>query len=662
MVGVDPSASHTELGGRWALFDAIPDAVLVVDHGGRIVFANLQVTELLGYAPEELRGQSLQVLIPPRFRGGHDARREGYQRDPKLTRISERSMLPALHRDGHEIPTDIGLSPMVDGGQRFVIACIRDMTRKQELYAALRAREEEVSELQEVAGRAEDEVALLASAVNTSSDGIVVADRELRLRYWNDSAARLYGLESTDEGRYLSALVPPDQREAVAARWARVLAGESVEAYETVRTKLNGEPFWISLSMGPVEDAAGSVVGIAGISRDLTEHRELRSQLAVAERMASIGTLASGVAHEINNPLAYVKANIEWITKEVSRLIGPAELAPELGEALADTAQGIERVRRIVLDLKTFARPDTDNGDAVAAVDEVLDSTINMARNEIRHRARLVQGYPRLPAVQGNATKLGQVFLNLVMNAAEAIPDGSANVNEIRVDGWLEPGGASVVVEVRDTGTGIRDSVLPRIFEPFYTTKPQGLGMGLGLSICHGIVVDLGGKLEVRSTLGRGTTFRVTLPVASPDAWPARESAKRPVLSARRGRVLSVDDEPSIGKTLRRVLSREHEVVTETSAAAALARIDAGEDFDVIFCDLMMPVMSGAEFHRALQERAPAMVERVVFLTGGAFTESAREFMDETEAPYIVKPFDVRDLREAIAAALEPAGPLTRQG
>jgi CheY-like chemotaxis protein len=224
--------------------------------------------------------------------------------------------------------------------------------------------------------------------------------------------------------------------------------------------------------------------------------------------------------------------------------------------------------------------------------------------------------------------------------------------HEIRV--VTRQSGADVVIEVRDTGVGIPEENLERVFEPFFTTKPVGVGTGLGLSICHGIVSGFGGRMSVESRVSQGSTFRVILPAAAGarPAEPATQASVEPA-PGRRGRILVVDDEPMIGVAIRRTLQREHEVVTTTSAREAQARLRDGEHFDLILCDVMMPEMSGVDLHQELSSQAPQLAERMVFLTGGAFTPNARAFLSQVKNPRVDKPFSAEELRALVRARLE---------
>jgi PAS domain S-box-containing protein len=384
------------------------------------------------------------------------------------------------------------------------------------------------------------------------------------------------------------------------------------------------------------------------VGRDVTERVKTQAQLMFSDRMASIGALAAGVAHEINNPLMATVANLEFALEKLASLAPclTSDDADGLQELLRDAAEGADCVRTIVRDLKMFSRAEEDNRGPVQ-VQRVLESSLRMAWNEIRHRAELVREYSDVPPVEANEARLGQVFLNLILNAAQALPDGYANQNKIRVRTRLD-GNGRVTAEIEDTGPGIPPEIVPRLFTPFFTTKPRGVGTGLGLSICKRIVTSFGGDISVETQLGRGTVFRVTL-----DATEQRPSARPMTLSRfpatpRRGRVLVVDDDERSALVVSRALSNEHDVATSHDADEALARIAEGNTYDVIICDMMMPIKTGVEFFADLVQRAPELEKRIIFLTGGAFTVKAREFLDHVPNRRLEKPFDLLALRAMV--------------
>jgi PAS domain S-box-containing protein len=508
----------------------------------------------------------------------------------------------------------------------------------------------------------------LRQVIEKIPDGVGIFCREGYFVYVNPALSACLAYERPEALFEMPVLdlIHPDERERAAAR----LQGN--EAPDTAKTSLelryrrkDGE--LVTLEVSPVQSLEfEGAPAYLFVARDVTEQKKMQARLLLADRMASVGTLAAGVAHEINNPLAYVVTNMELVASELSALAeeSPSYFAAidpsaardevqekmvarlsELRQTLQEAQEGIERVRQITRDLKTFSRADEERRGAVD-VSRVLDASINMAWNEIRHRARLVKNYGRVPHVEANEARIGQVFLNLLINAAQAIPEGAADSNEIRVSTQLD-GPGRVRIDVRDSGAGISPEALRRIFDPFFTTKPVGVGTGLGLSICHGIVAQLGGEILVSSEMGKGSTFSVVLPAAKTvaTAVKARVDTARP---GRRGRVLVVDDEVMIGTAIRRTLSSEHDVTPLTSAREALDRILAGERYDVVLCDLMMPVMSGMELYDELVKAAPEQAKRVIFLTGGAFTPKGQAFLDQVPNPRLDKPFDNQALRAIV--------------
>lgn len=394
---------------------------------------------------------------------------------------------------------------------------------------------------------------------------------------------------------------------------------------------------------------------IPAIERELrdvkmrAEQKKMQDQLMISDRMASMGTLASGVAHEINNPLSCVLANLDLAFAELSERAGQLGLEQdvhEIKEELRDARAAADRIRAIVADLKIFSRAQEERTGPVD-IERVMESTLRMAWNEIRHRAKLVKNYGKTPAVEASESRLGQVFLNIVVNAAQAIAEGRAQNNQIIISSYTHPSG-NVIVEISDTGVGMSPETLGRLFTPFFTTKPAGVGTGLGLSICHRIITGFGGAIEALSEPGKGSTFRISLRPARGGEAEAPAPALRDRPAQASGKVLVVDDEPMIAKAVQRTLANEHEVIAAGSADEVLRRVREGERFDILLCDLMMPQMTGMELYAELSRIAPDQANRIIFLTGGAFTTRARAFLDENPNQRIEKPFDTSHLRAMI--------------
>ena len=371
--------------------------------------------------------------------------------------------------------------------------------------------------------RAEQEMwrseANFRTLIEESPDAILIHHGG-KVVFANATAVKLLGVERAEEllGQPIPELVQPGQEQALTLpanasapaevrfrhRQGRPVLAEVV----TVLLEFHGKPSTVCLA------------------RDITERRQLQERLLLNERTASLGALAAGVAHEINTPLAYMLSNLNYVSEELHVLARSGaslsgDHAREILEALAETLVGSNRVRDIVSNLKLFSRVNSEQHGMVE-LHPLLDSCVKMVRGEIKQRARLVKDYGPVPPVRANESQLGQVFLNLLLNAAQAMPEEGGDACEIRIATWHEEG--AVVVAVQDNGRGIPAEHLSKLFDPFFTTKPVGEGTGLGLSICHGIVTALGGRITVESEPGRGSTFKIFLPTTVPP--PAEAEGK----------------------------------------------------------------------------------------------------------------------------------------
>jgi two-component system, cell cycle sensor histidine kinase and response regulator CckA len=498
-------------------------------------------------------------------------------------------------------------------------------------------------------------------------DIVLFLDREGLVLDANQAAVDAYGYAPGELlGINVSKICGEEARGIVADKLEGVL--EKPLLFETIHRRKDGTTFPVEVSARSA-DIGGDRL-ILAIVRDLSERSELQANLLQADRMAAVGTLAAGVAHEINNPLAYAIANLDVLARRmpgtIDRLrasaqsVGPDEapalerLANDLvdaSEMLAVAREGVDRVRSIVRDLKTFSRAD-DVALGPIDVHEVLDSSIGIALNEIRHRAQLSRDYGAVPLVEINESRLGQVFLNLLVNAAQAIPEGRAEAHTIRVRTSTDERGRAVI-EVADDGVGIPRNLLNKVFDPFMTTKPVGEGTGLGLFVSRSIIKAAGGEITMESEVGKGTRVRLVLPPAPPR--PARD----PTLSGPpssgftpvpRARVLVIDDEPALGPAVRGLFAGEHDVVVAVSGREALARLVEDPDFDMILCDLMMPDLTGMDLFEEVKAIRPELGERFVFMTGGALTGRAEEFFKRYRNRCIQKPFDLKELRSLVRA------------
>jgi signal transduction histidine kinase/ActR/RegA family two-component response regulator len=394
-------------------------------------------------------------------------------------------------------------------------------------------------------------------------------------------------------------------------------------------------------------------LSLLGIARDMSERRRVQAQLIHADRLGAMGTLAAGVAHEINNPLAYLMLNIQYLMRELPRFDGDAAKLSVLLERLGEAEHGARRVSSIVGDLRTFGRAEQTARGPVSVI-QAVSAAVKMTAPHFKHRAMVTERYEVAPVVEASAVRLEQVFVNLLVNAAQAIPEGDPDGNEVTVRVRLDDD--RVVVEVSDTGVGIPAEILDRVFDPFFTTKPRGVGTGLGLPTSLGIVASLGGEITVTSTPGVGTTFRVVLRALAADVRADATSIPPPLSDTGlakpvRMRLLVVDDEPLVADMLFRALSEEHDVTVTTDAKVALDYLLGGGEYDVIFCDLLMPKMSGMDLYEELRSKRPGLEERMVFMTGGAFTERAAQFLAIVPNPKMSKPFDLTEIERVLVRA-----------
>jgi len=386
---------------------------------------------------------------------------------------------------------------------------------------------------------------------------------------------------------------------------------------------------------------------------DMSAERELQQRLLLAERMSAIGTLTASIIHEIKNPLTFVWNHLRSLRDSSERW------SSEVPALIDEAYEGAERIRIITNDINYLAHDGNGPDVEVVNLKQVLDSAIRMAQSEIQHRATVAREYEEGDLyIRGSRTRASQVFLNLIVNAAQAIDPGDQAQNAITIRARTSEKDR-VCIEVQDTGPGISPQLLRRIFDPFVTTKPAGRGTGLGLSICRRIVHSLEGTIEIQSHPGQGTVARVVLPrsmraqrpvTVPPPSMSAVRHAARGKLS-----LLVVDDEPVIAQLIQKALVG-HDVTTANDGREAVALM--GENaYDVILCDLIMPEMTGMDVYRAALQRATTVHDRIVFMTGGAFTQRARDFLQSVPNLRIEKPFDLSHLERTIYEAAKIVDP-----
>jgi PAS domain S-box-containing protein len=595
------------------LIEAMPGGVVQVGADGSIQAANAEALRILGYSYDAATK-----------RYTHDWSGETLREDGSPCPVEDYPVSRAMMTGQAQPPMTIGIRQ--PGGELcwavFTAVPLRDA---DQVTGAV------VTFLDVTAQRQSE--ARLRSILESAPNFIVSADRDGRITYTNRLLPGLtyeqtYALHAWD-------FVAPEDQDRVRKAFAKIIETGLVLDYEAGGTGATR----YQVGAGPIR-VGDEIVGVTFIAWDVTRQKELETQVAVSDRLATIGTLVAGVAHEINNPLTYLLANLEWLQRAAKRGVsGPREEV-----ALAAALEGALRIRDVVRDLGSLSRVDADRV-ALLDVRELLDAALRMADHEIRVRARVRRHYEPVPPVLANESRLGQVFLNLAVNAAQAIPEGDVDRHEIGVSTRLD--GDRVIVEIRDSGAGIPPELMSRVFEPFVTTKPAGMGTGLGLHIARSIVTSVGGEIAIDSTVDVGTTVRVSLPVAS-----AAQASSAPAAAARgaptgRLRVLVMDDEPQLTRVIETLLGGEHAVTSANSGRTALALL-VEHRYDLVLCDLIMPELTGMDVYEEVARRDPAAAARIVFMTGGAFTERARSFLAAHDNPVLAKPFSLEDLQALI--------------
>jgi PAS domain S-box-containing protein len=481
------------------------------------------------------------------------------------------------------------------------------------------------------------------TVVHGAPDGVAIL-RGPTILYLNPRAARLLGVARPEDayGRPITEFIHPEDQALAAGRIRELIrTGKPLEDASEYRSRaLDGRELVVEISSILIDFDGGRAV--LAFARDVTERRAMQARLAQADRLAALGMLSAGVAHEINNPLAYVLLNLELMSRDLLKG-GDVDTALLLSR-LKEARHGGERVATIVRDLKTFAREDQAVRWPVQ-LEAVLDAALNVVGGEITRRGRIVRHQGPVPIVEGIAARLEQVFVNLLLNAAQALPEGEPEHHEVELR--IEHDADWVFVHVRDTGAGMSEDIKRRIFDPFFTTKPAGVGTGLGLPICQGIVTAHGGSLDVKTAPGRGSTFTVKLRRFS--GSPSEKQSDAPPPDSARGRILIVDDDVAVGRTLRLALEEDHEVTVVRSGTEALQALRAApreSGYDAILCDLLMPGMTGGELFSIASEELPDAARRFIFMSGGYWAEGDPEPV--ATQPVLEKPFNLDQVRQVL--------------
>ena len=633
-----------------SILEAIPDAVAAVNQQGVIIQVNSQTEDLFGYTRDELIGQSVEMLVPERQRAQHHLHRESFYSRPKIRRMGSGLDLYGRRRDGSEFPVEISLSPVATGNGVIVLSVIRDISDRKRIEEELRRANDELErrktrELRNSQNR-------LALIVDSSQDAIIGKNLDGIITQWNRGAEQVYGYTAAEIiGKNVSVLCPPDRPDEIPGVLEKIRQGQQVEYFESVRMTKDGRRLNMSISVSPIYDLEGQVVGASAIGRDITAQKRIEDQLRQSQKMEAVGRLAGGVAHDFNNLLGIVTACTELLRRRVD--IESLEYIDNIREA---ANRGASLTRQLL----AFGRRQPVQA-------QILD--LNDRLREVSKLLKPLMGDDVeivLPSrstaavVEADAGNLDQIVLNLAVNSRDAMPGGGKFIIETGVydldeafarEHSMTPG-RYVMLAVSDNGTGMDEATRSRIFEPFFTTKESGKGSGLGLATVYGIVKQSRGHIWVYSELSHGTTFKIYLPSAEHKLGSGTEVQAEALPVRREGVTLLLAEDDAIMRKLTRKMLEEHgcKVLEAVDGEAALKVISQNSTrIDLILTDVVMKGMNGPELVLRLMDSHPEM--KVVYMSGYTGELVAHQGL-QSGIPLLEKPFTRAALLKIIDEAL----------
>jgi len=618
-----------------AIVQSSDDAIVSKTLEGVVLTWNAAAERIFGYTAAEMIGTSIYRLVPPELHGEERVILDRLSRGDPVTHIETLR----VRKDGTVFPVELTVSPLRDGSGIVVGASSikRDISDRR---------------------RSAEAVSRLAAIVQSSDDAIVSKMLNGTILDWNSAAEQMYGISASEMiGRSIYTVVPPEHQEEERGILERVARGEHVAHYETVRLRKDGSRFHISLTLSPIRDGSGLIVGASSIQRDITESKRSEDSRRQASKMEAIGVLAGGLAHDFNNQLHAVSGFAHFISREPG-------LTPAARADLIEIQKTTERMASLTRQLLAFARQQVLSPETLD-LDEALEDTRPMLQRLIGSNNPIELSLaPGNKWVRVDRAQLVQVLLNLVINARDAMPEGG-RVKLCTKTVEVSPGalfdisqgpvdaGAYAELTVEDSGQGISPEHLVHVFEPFYTTKDVGHGTGLGLATVEGIVSQSGGRILLESAVGRGTTITILLPLTSKPVPKIPAGSPPSSRAESRGRILVVDDEDAVRVVVSRVLQAEgYEVLRAREGSEALRELEEiGGAIDLVVTDVVMPGMGGAQLSRELAQRYPAIP--IVWMSGHP---GEVEFPDELNAKYkafLLKPIPYDALLETVARILE---------
>ena len=613
------------------ILEGIEDGYFEVDLGGNFTFFNDSVCRSLGYTRDEMMGMNFRVFTPEEdVKTVYKAFNQVYRTGKPIQGFSWRSD----QKDGTKGFAETSVSLLQNQAGEIIgfRGISRDVTERKQMEESLRQSEERYRTI-----------------LDDMGDGYFELDLAGNITFFNDSLCRMFGYPGEElKGMNYKALTPEENVEAMYKVFNQVYRmGKPLEQVQAELIRKDGSRRFSEVSASPLRNQKGDVIGFRGIHRDITEHKEAEQQLLTASKLASVGELAAGIAHELNNPL--------------TGIIGYAQLLSDRQNVSQDIKKDLDRIyyesqraARIVQNLLGFARrhePQKTYFD----VNELIEKTLELRDYQLRtsNIGVCTNLAPNLPQMLADYHQMQQVILNILINAEHAIAQtkhrGKITITTSMVEDCIK-------ISIADDGPGISKNSINRVFDPFFTTREVGSGTGLGLSVCHGIITQHGGKIYVQSQQGRGTIVNIELPPAAEGQAIVEEKVvvaeNRPHRLKATGHILIIDDEPAICDILTRALSEEGYTTDSVSNARTALEKIAENSYELCIIDLKMPQMSGKELYEIMKRRSPSLAQRVVFITGDTITPATENFLTSTGKPYLIKPFNSNQLVELVEETL----------
>jgi PAS domain S-box-containing protein len=635
------------------VLEAVPDPMVAVNPEGIILQVNSQIEGLFGYTRDELVGQPVEVLVPDRLRQQHHHHREQFGEHPKMRRMGAGLDLYGKRRDGSEFPVEISLSPVPTGNGVIVLSAIRDISDRKRIEEELRRAHKELNQRKD--RQLWQSQSRLALIVDSSQDAIIGKSLDGIVTNWNTGAEHIYGYRAEEViDKSISILAPEERADEIPKILESIRQGRRVENVESVRVTKDGRRLNVSISVSPIHDAEGNIVGASTIARDITAQKRAEEQLRQAQKMEAVGRLAGGIAHDFNNILGIITACNELLSYHLDPAVSP--------EYVDNIREAAKRGATLTRQLLTFSRKQT-------AQPQVLD--LNERLKDVSKLLRPLMGddvevilLPRATSavVEADPGQLDQLVVNLAVNARDAMPHGGKLILEtstVEVDEAFAKrypplmAGSYVMLAISDNGCGMDQATVSRIFEPFFTTKDIGKGSGLGLATVYGIVRQSGGQIWVYSEPAHGTTFKIYLPSAAERVGLAKAPAAQADFPRREGTtILLVDDDEIMRRLTRRMLEAHgYGVVEARDGRSALEQLASSPNaIDLVLTDVVMKGMSGPDLVLHLMESHPQL--KVIYMSGYA-GELIAGHTPDAAITLLEKPFTRAALLGTLDAALE---------